>query len=73
LSGLRRKIPEYAHNLKWDDGNGHPYMWAALLGPSPSVPFSGGRMQLGTWQQIIFIDPDNRPRGWKLIVQIIRE
>jgi thiamine phosphate synthase YjbQ (UPF0047 family) len=46
---------------------------AALLGPSPSVPFSGGRMQLGTWYQIIFTDPDNRPRDQKLIVQIVGE
>lgn len=64
---------EYAHNLKWGDGNGHSHVRAALLGPSLSVPFSGGRMQLGTWQQIIFIDLDNRPRDRKLIVQIVGE
>jgi thiamine phosphate synthase YjbQ (UPF0047 family) len=46
---------------------------AALLGPGISVPFSGGRMQLGTWQQIIFIDPDNRSRDRKLIVQIVED
>jgi len=46
---------------------------AALLGPGLSVPFAGGRMQLGTWQQIIFIDLDNRPRDRKLIVQIVGE
>ncbi|MEA1893619.1 MAG: secondary thiamine-phosphate synthase enzyme YjbQ [Euryarchaeota archaeon] len=62
---------EYAHNLKWGDGNGHSHVRAALLGPSLSVPFSGGRMQLGTWQQIIFIDLDNRPRDRKLVVQIV--
>ena len=64
---------EYAHNLKWGDGNGHSHVRAALLGPSLSVPFSGGRMQLGVWQQIIFIDLDNRPRDRKLIVQIVGE
>jgi secondary thiamine-phosphate synthase enzyme len=64
---------EYAHNLRWGDGNGHSHVRASLLGPSLSVPFVGGRMQLGTWQQIIFIDLDNRPRDRKLIVQIVGE
>jgi len=73
---LERIAPQntrYAHNLKWGDGNGHSHVRAALLGPSLSVPFSGGRMQLGTWQQIVFIDLDNRPRDRKLIVQIVGE
>ncbi len=64
---------EYMHNLKWGDGNGHSHVRASLLGPSLSVPFVGGSMMLGTWQQIIFIDLDNRPRNRKLIVQIVGE
>jgi len=62
---------EYAHNLRWGDGNGHSHVRASLLGPDLSVPLIGGKMQLGTWQQIIFIDLDNRPRERKLIVQIV--
>ena len=64
---------EYMHNLKWGDGNGHSHVRASLLGPSLSVPFAGGTMMLGTWQQIIFIDLDNRPRDRELIVQIVGE
>ncbi len=64
---------EYAHNLRWGDGNGHSHVRASLIGPDLSVPLIGGAMQLGTWQQIIFIDLDNRPRERKLIVQIVGE
>jgi secondary thiamine-phosphate synthase enzyme len=64
---------EYAHNATWDDGNGHSHLRAALLGPSLTVPFTGGRMTLGTWQQIIYIDFDIRPRQRELIVQVMGE
>lgn len=64
---------EYAHNLRWGDGNGHSHVRASLIGPDLSVPLISGAMQLGTWQQIIFIDLDNRPRERKLIVQIVGE
>lgn len=70
---LERLAPgrlEYAHNLKWGDGNGHSHIRASLLGPSLTVPFKEGRLMLGTWQQIIFIDLDNRSRSRKLIVQV---
>ena len=80
LSDLRRLfeeiIPEtrdYAHNARWHDGNGHSHVRAALLGPSLSVPFIEGILTLGTWQQIIYIDFDVRPRNRKLIVQVIGE
>jgi secondary thiamine-phosphate synthase enzyme len=62
---------EYAHNLRWHDGNGFSHVRASLLGPSLTVPFSGGRLTLGTWQQIIFIDFDNRPRSREIILQIM--
>ena len=64
---------EYMHNLRWGDGNGHSHVRASLLGPGLTVPFIDGRLQLGTWQQIVFIDLDNRQRDRKLIVQIVGE
>ena len=64
---------EYAHNLKWGDGNGHSHVRASLMGPDLTVPFVDGKMTLGTWQQIIFIDLDNRSRSRKLVVQITGE
>ena len=64
---------EYAHNLKWGDGNGHSHVRASLMGPSLTVPFLDGKMTLGTWQQIIFIDLDNRSRSRKLVVQMTGE
>jgi len=80
LSDLRRLfdeiIPsnrEYAHNERWHDGNGHSHVRAALLGPSLSIPFVDGQLTLGTWQQVIYVDFDNRPRQRKLVVQLIGE
>lgn len=64
---------EYAHNARWGDGNGHSHLRAALIGPSLSVPFVDQRLTLGTWQQIIYLDFDNRTRSRKLVVQIIGE
>jgi secondary thiamine-phosphate synthase enzyme len=64
---------EYRHNLRWGDGNGHSHVRAALLGPSLTVPFIDGRLALGTWQQITFVDFDNRARTRRLIVQILGE
>lgn len=64
---------EYAHNLRWKDGNGYSHVRASLLGPSLTIPLAKGSLQLGTWQQIIFIDFDNRPRNRELVVQIMGE
>ncbi|HEB65131.1 MAG TPA: YjbQ family protein [Chloroflexi bacterium] len=64
---------EYAHNARWGDGNGHAHLRAALLGASFSVPFVDGKPTLGTWQQIIFVDFDNRPRHRRLVVQMVGE
>jgi secondary thiamine-phosphate synthase enzyme len=63
----------YDHNNTWDDGNGHSHMRASLLGPSLSVPFVDGKLTLGTWQQIIYVDFDIRPRHRELVVQIMGE
>ena len=64
---------EYLHNLKWGDGNGHSHVRAALLGPSLTVPFVNQQMTLGTWQQIVYVDFDNRARQRSLVVQMIGE
>jgi secondary thiamine-phosphate synthase enzyme len=64
---------EYEHHLRWGDDNGHSHVRAALLGPSLSVPFVGGRLTLGTWQQIILIDFDTRERQREVVAQIIGE
>lgn len=64
---------EYHHNLRWHDGNGFSHVRAAMLGPSLSVPFSDKKLLLGTWQQIVFIDFDNRPRSREIAVQIMGE
>ena len=63
----------YAHDRRWGDGNGFSHVRAALLGPSLTVPIMGGALALGTWQQIVFIDCDNRKRRRKIIVQVIGE
>jgi len=80
--GLRKDYPNffekiipsnirYHHNDTWHDGNGHSHLRASLQGASFNVPFSEGRLLLGTWQQIILIDFDNRSRNREIIVQII--
>ena len=63
----------YAHEAAWHDGNGHSHVRASLLGPSLTVPFSGGTLALGTWQQIIFVDFDNRPRKREIVLQFLGE
>ena len=80
LSDLRRLfdeiIPqnrEYAHNARWHDGNGHSHVRAALLGPSLTIPFVNGQLTLGTWQQIIYLDFDNKPRRRELVLQVLGE
>jgi secondary thiamine-phosphate synthase enzyme len=82
--GLLRDYPEffekiipsnvsYHHDNTWHDGNGHSHLRASLQGPSLVVPFAEGRLLLGTWQQIIFVDFDNRPRTRRIVVQFIGE
>ena len=64
---------EYAHNARWGDGNGHSHVRASLLGPSLTVPFVDGSLLLGTWQQIILVDFDNRSRQRAVIAQVMGE
>ncbi len=79
--GLLNDLPEtfdkiapkgarYHHDATWGDGNGYSHVRAAMLGASLVVPFQNGRMLLGTWQQIVVIDFDNRPRQRKIVMQI---
>jgi secondary thiamine-phosphate synthase enzyme len=64
---------EYRHNLRWHDGNGHSHVRAALLGPSLTVPFVNKKLQLGTWQQLIYVDFDVRSRSRRIVLQIMGE
>jgi secondary thiamine-phosphate synthase enzyme len=61
----------YHHDDTWHDGNGHAHVRAALLGPSLTVPFVDGKLTLGTWQQIVLVDFDTRPRNRELIIQMV--
>jgi secondary thiamine-phosphate synthase enzyme len=67
-----REIP-YRHEEAWHDGNGHSHVRAAVLGPSLTVPFNDGDLVLGTWQQIVLVDFDNRPRRRRIHLQMIGE
>lgn len=63
----------YYHDEKWGDGNGFSHIRAALIGPSLTIPIISGKLQLGTWQQIIICDFDNRKRNREILVQVIGE
>ena len=67
-----RDIP-YAHDQRWGDGNGYSHVRAALLGPSLHIPVVDGRLSLGTWQQVVFINFDNKARRRRLIIQAMGE
>jgi secondary thiamine-phosphate synthase enzyme len=72
----QRTVPQgiqYQHDRRWHDGNGHSHVRASMLGPSLVVPFANKTMMLGTWQQIIVVDFDNRPRSREIVVQVIGE
>lgn len=73
---LARLVPKkisYEHEKRWHDGNGHSHVKASLLGPDLAVPFKDRKLLLGTWQQIVFVELDVRPRDRTLIVQLIGE
>jgi secondary thiamine-phosphate synthase enzyme len=82
--GLLRDLPEmfekiapagqrYSHDDKWHDGNGSAHVRASLVGPSVAIPFIKGILKLGTWQQVVVVDFDNRPRQREIIVQVMGE
>jgi len=73
LDRLAPPDDDYRHNEAWGDGNGHAHVRAALLKPSLTIPVLSGQLQLGTWQQVVFIDFDVRPRSRALVVQLLGE
>lgn len=75
-AALERIAPRnagYEHEKRWHDGNGHSHVRASVLGPSLTVPFENCKLALGTWQQIVFVELDVRPRTRDLVVQIVGE
>ncbi len=73
MDRLYPKDMDYEHHRRWGDGNGHSHIRASFVGPSLTVPVSGGRLLLGTWQQIVFMEFDNKPRSRQVVVQILGE
>jgi len=80
LSDLKRLFDEiipptldYAHNARWGDGNGYSHIRSALLKTSLTIPFVERNLMLGTWQQIIYVDFDTRPRRRELVAQVLGE
>lgn len=75
-AALDRMAPadaHYAHNARWGDGNGFSHVRSALLKTSLAIPVVGGALQLGTWQQVIVINLDNRPRNREVVVTVVGE
>jgi secondary thiamine-phosphate synthase enzyme len=82
--GLLRDLPEalerlfprgmtYHHDETWHDGNGHSHVRASMIGPGLTVPFVEGRLTLGTWQQIVLVELDNKARRRSIVVQMVGE
>lgn len=82
--GLERDLPEildrllppskdYGHEQRWHDGNGHSHLQATLLGPSVTLPVTNGRLALGTWQQVVLLECDIRPRNRTIVVTVMGE
>ena len=70
---LAPRHADYRHHLRWGDDNGSSHVRAALLGPSLAIPFANGALLLGTWQQIMLLEFDTRPRKREIVVQIVGE
>ena len=73
LERLAPKDASYEHEKRWHDGNGHSHVRASMIGPDLSVPFQDKKLTLGTWQQIVFLELDIRPRDRTVIVQLVGE
>ena len=72
----QRNVPKgipYDHDHRWGDGNGYSHVRASLLGASLVIPFNDQKLTLGTWQQVVLVDFDNRPRSRQIILQIMGE
>jgi secondary thiamine-phosphate synthase enzyme len=73
LEGIAPAGVRYAHDSAWGEGNGHAHVRASIVGSGVTVPFAEKRLLLGTWQQIVFVDYDNRPRSREIVVQVMGE
>ncbi|MBN2686129.1 MAG: YjbQ family protein [Pontiellaceae bacterium] len=82
--GLERDLPEmldrlippsldYGHERAWNDGNGHSHLQATMMGPEITIPFAGGELMLGTWQQIFHMEADIKPRNRRVVITVIGE
>lgn len=75
-AALNRLVPQdiqYEHDKTWHDGNGHSHVKSSIIGPSLIIPFRGGILTLGTWQQVVLIEMDTNPRTRRLVIQIMGE
>lgn len=70
---LAPRAGDYAHHLRWGDDNGSSHVRAALMGPSICIPFVDGALTLGTWQQVMLLECDTRPRRREVVIQMIGE
>jgi len=73
LEELAPRAADYRHHLRWGDDNGSSHVRAALVGPSLSIPFVNGELALGTWQQVMLLELDTRPRSREIVIQIVGE
>lgn len=73
LERIAPKNVSYEHEKMWHDGNGHSHVRSSLIGPSLTVPLVDGKLTVGTWQQIVLVELDNRPRTRKLVLQMMGE
>ena len=64
---------DYAHNARWNDENGYAHLRSALMGTTKSFPVTAGRLAIGTWQQVVLCDFDDRPRERRIVVTVVGE
>ncbi len=73
MERLAPRNARYGHEERWHDGNGHSHVRSSIMGPGIVVPIGEGKLTIGTWQQIVFMELDNKPRNRKLVVKIMGE
>lgn len=71
MERLAPKNARYGHEERWHDGNGHSHVRATIMGPDITIPITGGKLELGTWQQIVFLELDNKPRNRKITIKLM--
>ena len=73
LEAMAPRVADYAHHQRWGDDNGSSHVRAALLGPSLTIPFCDSTLAIGTWQQVVLVECDTRPRTREVVVQLFGE